>query len=347
MAKYVIYPWVLWSLVLSCGGEVKVQYVGGETDFSEQDNPRVPIDAQLIQVPITFRQQENLTLLADATTFSISLDSCATGLTATVDETSNYLEVYEFDRDCLAKLTQFTLNSKTYTPKAGSVFDTWQAGDIATFEVNAASPADELTVEVIETLGSPISSTDAIHYEFSEITDGGDQTIGEPTVRESAELSVDGQAAPDFTVNQIELVGITANGNGEFRFQLECNQAVTGTGNDITCFDVRLDSIYLAMGTDTYGGSPSVSDLETMFTAFGGGSQVDMSTEAFVAGGGSPVLTNGGFITADTGDADVMVLPGSAPMHSNANMIFALKSGPSYLYFNVDVTTIVQSGDGP
>lgn len=323
-----------------------VKYVGNDTDFSDQLNPRVPIDAKLVEIPIRFQGEQGAFMLADAATFSISLDSCATGLTATVDETSNYLEVYEFDQNCLAKLTEFTLNSKTYTPKAGSLFDTWQAGDLATFEVNGAAPADELQVEVIETLSSPVTSTDNIHYEFSEVTDGGDETIGEPVVRESAAITVDGQAAPDFSINQVELVGITGDGNGEFRFQLECNEAVTGTGNDITCFDVRLEDINLAIGLDTYGGAPTSTDLGNLFTAFGTVA-IDMGSEAFVAGGGAPVLANGGFITADTGDADVMVVQGAAPMHSNANMIFALKAGPSYLYFNVDVTTIVQSGDGP
>ena len=334
-------------LQISCGAEQPVRYIGNDTDFSEQENPRVPVDATIIQIPLTFGSSTSAFSLADATTFSIQMDSCASGIgTVTVDETSNYLEVYEFDRDCLAKLTTFELNGKTYTPKALSEFDTWQAGDLAVFEVNGANPVDELNLEVIATLSSPITNTDIVHYKFSEITDGGDETIGEPTVRESAALTVDGQAAPDFSINQVELVGITAGGVGEFRFQLECNQAVTGTGNDITCFDVRLDEIKLAIGVDTYGGTPSVSDLETLYTAYGD-VLINMGTEAFVAGGGTPVLGNGGFITADTADADVIYMKTASPIHTNPNMIFVLKADPSYLYFNVDVTTITQSGDGP
>ena len=101
------------------------------------------------------------------------------------------------------------------------MFDTWQVGDVATFEVNGATPVDELRVEVLQTLSNPVASTDTIRYQFSELADGGDQSVGEPVVRESASLTVDGQAAPDFAITQVELVGITANGNGEFRIQME------------------------------------------------------------------------------------------------------------------------------
>ncbi len=338
-------------LFAACGQQEPVEYVNGTTD-----KPTVQTDKTSAQPRKTFRYQAvvaaatdglglNGMMLADAnaTAFSISLTSCASAHTATVTELLAYLEVYEHDLGCLAKLTTFTLNGKVYTPKAGNLFDTWQAGDEAIFEVVAAVPADELNVEVILTVASPVVAAGTVHYQFSEIdSDDLAETIGESVVRESAELKVDGQSAPNFAIQQVELVGITATGNGEFRFTMECKgQAVTGVSPDIVCYDVRLDAIRMVLVEDTFGGVLTQGNLETIYTAAAGGKAVDVANEAYGAGAGG--LSNGGFITADTADADVMVIDGVAPIHTHPNMIFILKAGPSYYYYNVDVTTIVQN----
>jgi hypothetical protein len=215
---------------------------------------------------------------------------------------------------------------------------------VATFEVAAADPADELTVTLVSTIANPVVAAGEIHYQFSEITQGSTETLGEAVVRESASLSVDGQASPNFSIRQVELVDITADGNGEFRFQLECNNTVTGTGNDILCDDVRLDSIRMVLA-EKGASDPDLTALQTMFTDAGGGKAIEMSTDAFIAGEGSPVLAKGGFITADTGDADVMVMAGEKPIVTHPNMIFVLKAGPSYTWFYINVTTITQSND--
>ncbi len=333
-------------LLASCAEEQPVQY--SDEEAASETTSTTTLKRRTFTYPIEITAAETgLSLAANATAFSIDLTGCASTHSATVTETKAYLEVYEFDRNCLAKLTTFTLNSKTYTPKTGSTFDDWLTGDVATFEVSGASPADELTVTVISTLANPVVAAGTIHYEFSEVTQGATETLGEAVVRESASLSVDGQASPNFSINQVELVDITANGNGEFRIQLECNNTVTGTGANILCDDVRLDSIYMVLAEDTYASDPTLTDLQAIYTAASGGKQIDMSTEAFTAGQGTPALVKGGFITADTGDADVMVMAGTKPIVTHPNMIFVLKSGPSYTWFYINVTTITQSNNGP
>lgn len=328
----------------ACAQEQKVEYA--EED-SEDDGSEDEPERRTFNYSAVVSDSSSLSLAANATAYSITLSGCASTQSATVDETKGFLELYEFDRNCLAKLTTFSLNGKTYTPKAGSLFDTWQVGDRAVFEVNGANPVDELNVEVIETVANPVVAGGTIHYQFSEITVGDTETLGEAVVRESQELVVNGQAAPAFVINQIEFVGINADGNGEFRFQLECDgQAVSGTGNSIQCYDVLLSSITMVLVKDTYGGVLTESDMTTIFAAETARA-IDMSTDAFEATQGTPALANGGFITADTGDADVMVMSGVKPIVSNPNMIFILKSGPSYTYYNIDVTTITQSNDGP
>ncbi len=340
----------LWPLVLAlafgaCNQEKKVQYA--EDPGAETAGGTVP-GRRTFTYDAVLDGSASLRLAADATAFQMTLSGCASTQTTTVDETKTYLELYEFDRNCVVKLTTFTLNGNVYTPKAGHTFTSWAAGDTAVFEVVGASPADELKVEVITTVSNPVTAGGTIHYQFSETTKGATETIGEAVVRKSQTLSVNGQAAPNFRINQVSFVGITASGNGEFRFQLECNgQAVTSTGQDIQCYDVRLDSLHFTLAENTYSGDPTQTDLDNIMTAASGGKTVDMTSNAFVAGGGTPALTNGGFITADHGDADVMVMPGTLPIDQHPHMLLVLKSGPSYLYFNVEVTTITQSNDSP
>jgi hypothetical protein len=335
---------LLATLLASCAEEQPIQYTDEETEGETASTTTL----KRRTFPYTLKVDDaspGLRLAANATAFSIDLTDCASTHAVTVTQTKAYLEVYEFDRNCLAKLTTFTLNSKTYTPKAGSIFDTWEVGDVATFEVSGANPVDELTVTVIKTISNPVTAAGEIHYQFSEVTQGATETLGEAVVRESASLQVDGQASPNFAITQVELVDITADGNGEFRIQLECNNAVTGTGNDILCDDVRLDSIAMVLAEDTYALDPTEAQLQAIFTAASGGKAIDMATEAFTAGQGTPALPNGGFITADTNDADVMVLDGVKPIVTHPNMIFVLKAGPSYTWFYINVTTITQSND--
>ncbi|MDQ3231147.1 MAG: hypothetical protein M3Q07_04940 [Pseudobdellovibrionaceae bacterium] len=330
------------GLLSSCGEEQPVQYTDEDTESETNGTTQQKRRTFAYEVELT-NGDTGLTLAADATAFSISLTDCVSTHTATVTETKAYLELYEFDRNCLAKLTTFTLNGSIYTPKAGALFDTWQVGDIATFEVLSANPVNELTVTVVNTIASPVVAAGTIHYQFSEITKGATETLGEAVVRESASLSVNGQASPNFSIKQVQLVNISATGNGEFRIQLECNNTITGTGASIKCDDVLLSSIYMTLAVDTYVGEPTEAELQAIFTTALGGKQIDMATEAFVAGGGTPALAKGGFITADKDDTDVMVLPNTKPIVSYPNMIFVLKAGPSYTYFYIDVTLITQS----
>jgi len=338
------------SLLSSCGAEQPVEYTEGDSasdgaGTGSQQKRRTFRHDIILSNDDTGRSKLGL---ANATAFSISLTGCVSTNSAVVDESKAYLELYEFDRNCLAKLTRFTLNNTVYLPKAGSDFDTWQVGDMAVFEKVGAVPADELTVEVISTITNPVTAAGAIRYQFSEITQEDTETLGEAVVRESASLTVDGQAAPNFRINQVRLVNVTNTGNGEFRIQLECkNQAMTGAGTNLACYDVLLSSLSMALVEDTYAGPLGLLDLQNIFTAAGGGKQIDLPTEAIAPGGGSPALGNGGFITANTGDLDVMVLSGNKPIVQHPNMIFVLKSGPSYTYYHIDVTTVTQSNDGP
>ena len=339
------------ALIHSCSQEEPVEYSDSDTDSETARSGPSQLKRRTFGYPVTLTDAASagaLALDATATTFTMTLSGCASTLATSVTETKAYLELYEFDRNCLVKLTVFTLNGKTYTPKVGSTFTTWQTGDLAVFEKNGASPADELNVKIISTISNPVTAAGTIQYRFSEITEGDTENVAESVVRKSASIAVNGQAAPNFEINRVQLADITANGNGEFRFQMECKDFdVTGTGNNILCEDVLLSSITMALAVDNYVSALTETDLQNIFTAAGGGKSIDMLSEAFVAGDGTPVLTHGGFITANTGDTDVMVLSGVKPIVSYPNMVFVLKSGPSYTYFRIVVSAIDQTNAGP
>jgi hypothetical protein len=324
----------------ACNQEQKVEYADEAGDTSSE-KPKAPARRSFGFEVTVDNQSLNL---ATATEYEIQLTSCASTQAVTIDESKAYLELYEFDRNCLAKLNRFKLIDKIYTPKAGSLFDTWIAGDVATFEVVGATPPDELRVEVLETIANPVVANGSIHYQFSEIVKGTDQNVAEAAVRESASITVSGQDAPQFTVKNIYFVGVTATGNGEFRFQLECDADLTGAAGNRKCVDVRLDSIEMVLVKDTYGGTLDQTDLDAIWVAESP-KQIDMATEAFSPNTGAPVLPHGGFITANTADADVMVMSGNKPVASNRAMVFILKSGPSYTYYTIDVAAITQDDD--
>ncbi len=328
----------------SCNQEAQVAYKDEGTPIAAQ--PTAPA-RRTFSYDASLQSDVTALSLANASAFTMTLSDCASTQTATVTEADIYLELYEFDRNCVVKLTQFTLNLKVYTPKAGNLFTTWAAGDTAVFEVFGASPVDELNVKVLTTVGNPVVAGGSIDYRFSEITLGGDVTIGESVVRESQTIAVIGQAAPEFNVRQIKLVDITATGNGEFQFQLECKRNVVGTGATAECYDVIINDLRLLLIEDTFSGTMTRQNLDDAFTNGGGGVQINTATNVIAPGGGTPALPKGGFLTAAHGETGVLVMAGTKPIVQKPNMLLLLKADQSYLYFNVDVTLIVQNASPP
>ena len=78
-----------------------------------------------------------------------------------------------------------------------------------------------------------------------------------------------------------------------------------------------------------YSSAPSITDAETIFGT--AGTSVTIPTDQY-----STAPTAEGFNTV-TLDG-----PGALGTVGNQNMILILKSGISYTYFNIDVTTITQ-----
>lgn len=280
----------------------------------------------MVTIPVQL-STNRLGLLADATTFRIDLVDCASGYTSFATQSSTALQVYKYDSGCVAKLTTFTFNGKTLVPTTADPFTTWQANDLATFdEVNEAGTFAS-SLKVISQLDDPVSGTEAVIYQFSEINRGADKEMLQASVSEGHELTVASQDPPSFTIATAQLVDINANGGGRFIFTLSCTVSI---GSTSVCANVNMNTITYKLIEDTYGSDLNIAEANALFPA--GETAVTMPDDRVAPGAQA---TNGGFVT--------ITLDGPDRMADHPNMIFIMQANDwSYQYFNVDVATLSQ-----
>lgn len=281
----------------------------------------------LTKIPVgiasAFTESFSLTQVADA--YTVQLTSCLSGYSATVTEANtDGLEVYTYDRECLAKLTQFVVGGVTYLPTAGDPFTTWQAGDVATFDESGEPGTAPLRVIIQETLGDPVTGTESIQFGLANLEEGNQRGILWSTVGASAKHLNSGNAEPWFTIRSIELAGQAVSEAGEFRFVLEC-QSDIGITND--CETVAFADIDYHLVEDTYGSAPTSADCDAIF--LDPATTITLPDDRIAPGDAG--TTFGGFQTA--------VLTGPVDLLAKPHMLLVLRSyGASYQYFNVDVT---------
>lgn len=307
-------------LAPACGSNGLPAGLGGSSD-DDNGSSSGSSQGELITIPVDVADQDAGFALAPATDFSILVEGCVSKQTDTATAADPDINVFKFDQGCRAKLTTFVTNGLTYIPTAGDPFTTWLAGDTATFE-DQANPANLIAVSVTSTLDDPISGTEAVQYGFSQITAGIDQAVSASAVSDSHNFSVEGQAAPDFTITNVSFVGITGTGAGQFVFDLQCNLGQTaGTTTAVNCGDVSLADLDYKLIKDTFGSTMDISQAATIFATAGTSIQ---DTD----------VTNGiGFGTATLDGPDEIAL--------NSNMILIIRAGgASFQYFNVDVSAI-------
>lgn len=277
-----------------------------------------------------------------ASSYSVNLAGCLSGYSATVTEANlDGVEVYSDDRNCLAKLVDFVTGGVTYNGTNGGAtnFTTWLAGDTAIF---TSAGGAKIRVRVVSQLASPITGTEAIVYQFSELLDAtGDKTFTEDDVSDAHLITVASQEAPHFNVVGASFLGMDdTTGAPEFAFKLECVDDPTavsptsiamtaGSAANSLCGANDLNALTYKLVKDTYSSTPTITDAETIFGT--AGIAVTLPTDQY-----ADSATNEGFNTV-TIDG-----PGGLGTAGNEHMILMLKAGVSYTYFNVDVTTIVQ-----
>jgi hypothetical protein len=294
---------------------------------AEQDGSNTADPSRRETISVGVNISEKGFALANASTYTMRLEGCASGLTADITQAQAFVDVYKFDQGCVIKLTAFTYGGVTYEPTVGDPFNaTHSAGDIATF-ADTLNPANQLTVTVGSQLNNPISGTEAVSYTFSQITAGAAETIAKTVVGDAHTLSVTGTDAANVDITGVTMTGMTAGGAGQFTFKVDCLVATTGTlpatlkcgANDLIGLKYRLIA-----DNATYNGDLTYTQAAALFDG----------SETTVASGDQFSTGNGGFNALVTGPNQ---------MHNNPNMLFVIQSGGaggSYKYFNVDVTKL-------
>ena len=337
----------LFFLCLSCGTQPEAGTVtdtGSPSDDPDSQAETINEDGEanfsyIVNIPIKVNNERDivvneglLALTVNASAYSITVDSCISGLTATINQGSGSVNVYKYDRGCLAKLTSFTYDSATYTPSSSDPFTTWQVGDEATFE-NTVDSNDLMYVSLVSTLSTPVVGSETISYSFSSTLQGASSSgILQATIGSGSDLIDGAQAAPPFSVYEMRFTGITSQNEGEFEFTFECDASQVGTD----CNGVDLSNVTYLLVEDTYSSAPTHANAESAFS--GGGTSIDTVADILNTGEGG--TTNGGFVSK----SGASVLVGPQTLTSKPNMIIFLKAAGatnSYRYFNVDINLSV------
>jgi len=290
---------------------------------AEQDGSADPDASRRETVSVGINLAEKGFALANASAYAMTLDGCASGLTASITQANPSVDVYKFDRSCLVKLTSFTYGGITYVPSSGDPFTTWVAGDIATFQ-DSGNPSNQLTVVVGSQLSNPISGTEAVSYTFTQLIEGTAETIAKTVVGNAHALSVTGTDAANVDITGVTMTGMTTGGAGEFTFKVDCLVALSGAGPNYNCGANDMTTLKYRLVADTFGGTLTYAQAQTLFSG----------ASSSVAAGDQFTGTPGGFNAFVTGPNQ---------MHNNPNMLFVIQSGGasgSYKYFNVDVTKL-------
>lgn len=300
---------------------------GGTTTSTTSDG----FNRELVKIPVAFGPYQSGLSLASATSYTITLSGCATGYTSTATNASTNLQVYKYDHGCLAKLTTFAINGKSYTPKAGSTFTTWQANDTAVFEV-VADPTDTLNVKVVSTVADPVTGAEVVEYKFYKLLLGSTSTILDSTVGSGDSMVVGGQGAPSFTISSIQYTGTSATGAGQFIFKMECTADITGAAATTACLDGLYSDMRYKLIEDTYGSTLTLAQADALFPT--DENSITIATDTIAVGASG--TTHGGFFTS--------TLDGPDAMHTHPHMLLVIQVADlSYTYFNVDVTTLTQN----
>ncbi len=314
-------------LAVGCGPQM------GSVTGSSKNSETGPTDSRRETVTISVGIEQSGSLaLAAATSYSMALDSCVSGLTySNITQANPNVDVYKFDQSCLIKLNSFTVNGISFVPSSADPFSSWIAGDLAIFE-EAGNPSNALRVVVSSQLGSPIAGTESVAYSFSQIAQGTDSSLAKAAVGSSHSLSVSGQDATPLTIAALSFTGMTATGAGQFVFTLECAQNVTGTAPALACAGTSLDSLKYKLVKDTYGSTLTVAQASAIFD----GTELSIADSEKLALGAASA-PKGGFATKSGASA----LTGPDQMHANPNMLLVIQvAASSYRYFNVDVSTL-------
>jgi len=331
----------------SCGGD------GLFYGRSETDKPNT------IKIPfkLTNQNSSGLELVPSvATNINVQITGCISSYTFGPGAiTVGNIELFIGDRSCLVKLTSFDFNSKTYSATASGAtnFTNWTtpgaAGSIATF-ANTVLSTDTIKVFLIsQVTQGGVLGTDIIAYTFTDIQAGTAKSVGTVSVQTGVPLTVQGRAAPNFTILAARFLSINANGSANVSFTAQCGAGVSGSAGAYSCSSIpetQFDYIFIP---DAYSqGSITVAQANAAFSA---NTPTSVASGNEVGAGGSDLnsntVTNGGFYTSNASPLVTGTTPFAA---SSLNYVFFIRAKDansntsSYIYYYVTLNTTYTIG---
>lgn len=276
--------------------------------------------------------------LVDATSFKFKVSGCASGYsvsTTSVASETTTMKLYKTDKNCEVGLVEFSYDGKTYSPQSVSELK----GAVGSSALFSAGTGEDLKVKVYkQLLAGGVADGQEAAFTFISSTKGSDANVVDYTA--GSPLSVNGIEAPSFSIstNGIELTDIDATtGKGEFKFTLQCAQALTqpGGGSDFACPRVSgeadpqlINSMKVKLIHDSSDKSTYTYD----------------EIESIMSSGTTPV-TNSMKVVGSTTNIQIPNLDGPGKLVDYKQMVLIISYedqstpslGTSYKYFNVDI----------
>ena len=322
---------------------------GKATSGSVWQGSKSGAGVDLVKIPVKFRKAGRaLSMVASdyfglalATTYSMTINGCQTGYTATATEQSGgVLSLILNDKDCLAKLTQFSIGADEYIPDpdapADKKFDTFIAGDTAIF-VNSDT-GNKLQLRVVHQISATVDHTnDTVEYTYSDIKVAADTTeVSEYS--DGIAITVASQDAPEYTIAEANFEGLTAGAGGKFSFVLECPATIAdGKCSQQDIVGTRYILIEHGSACNTITSEAAVSMFEDATPS----TPVAVEIGDVLASTVDPVF-KGGFTTKT--DANVLVGPDQMYLHRDLQFLLqsTASDGGGIRCFNVHVAAIDQ-----
>lgn len=266
----------------------------------------------------------------------VSLSGCATNYSFNeLNIIDGKIRLIRTDKNCVAQLDSFQLDSELYLPKIGSEITNWAAGNSGIY-VGQIS-ANELNISITNQItASGASPTDTVSFEFKGL--GSQAAPALSSVIIDPAISIGGDIPPNLLMDSGRLMAINSDGSANLDFTLECGDTMTGSSSvDYECSQVLMATeIDYLLVEDTYGASLSVAQADSIFS-----SNTPILITSFIAPGAadpySNVLPNGGIYSGT-------LLTGTTPIFpSSLNYLLIIRrtdgagKALSYLYFTLSI----------
>lgn len=231
------------GLLSACGKSSK----NHDSMKANNDSDSLSQGRELIEIPIGIQDHDQLGLTEGLSNFLVEAVGCQSSYQPSATLNSPSLKLYLGDTNCVAKLEIFYLGSAEYRPVG---IPNFALNNTVTFK--GTKNEGELTVKVVSQLNSPISASESVVFEFSQVQEH-EGAIVHPIYNPTS-VSVNGGIPPEMSM-QAQYVGLVA-GFPQLQFTLHCTAATSSTSEGPTsCGSNLYSDMKYALVRDPSNGS--------------------------------------------------------------------------------------------